>query len=248
MPIEYVTGSATQPQLFAKGKHQIIAHIVNDVGAWGGGFTGALSREFGYSPMDFYQEQLRKGNLHLGQVAFYYEHTEKLFIANLCAQEGVGQGADGRPPIRYAALDYCLGALAAFARSGGNVGIHMPRIGAGLAGGDWEVIVEIVERRLCQAGIKVRVYDLPGRPFKPISRPVRLVFDNEAGIPVFKLAINDDQPILLGQAAEVIAAIRSEVGRAQVHLDWHKYHYTTGIAGSRAPTYEALVDLLGRTI
>jgi hypothetical protein len=41
--------------------------------------------------------------------------------------------------------------------------IHMPRIGSGLAGGSWEVVEEIVEETLCRQGLRVTVYDLPGK-------------------------------------------------------------------------------------
>lgn len=36
--------------------------------------------------------------------------------------------------------------------------VHMPRIGAGLAGGDWNVIEELISKKL--AGVSVVVYDL----------------------------------------------------------------------------------------
>lgn len=38
--------------------------------------------------------------------------------------------------------------------------IHMPRIGCGLAGGDWAEIERLIERLLCDNDIHVRVYDL----------------------------------------------------------------------------------------
>jgi len=39
----------------------------------------------------------------------------------------------------------------------------MPRIGAGLAGGDWDTIEAIITEELCAHDIPVTVYDLPGR-------------------------------------------------------------------------------------
>jgi hypothetical protein len=50
--------------------------------------------------------------------------------------------------------------VAAFARQQG-ASVHMPRIGAGLAGGKWDVISQIVEDELTAKGIPVTVYDLP---------------------------------------------------------------------------------------
>jgi hypothetical protein len=39
--------------------------------------------------------------------------------------------------------------------------VHMPRIGCGLAGGDWEVVGKIVEEELANTGVPVTVYDFP---------------------------------------------------------------------------------------
>ena len=41
-----------------------------------------------------------------------------------------------------------------------NASIHMPRMGARLAGGQWELIAEIIESELCNYGLQVTVYDL----------------------------------------------------------------------------------------
>lgn len=41
--------------------------------------------------------------------------------------------------------------------------VHMPRIGAGLAGGKWDVAEDIIAKRVCQKGIRVFVYDF-GNP------------------------------------------------------------------------------------
>jgi hypothetical protein len=37
----------------------------------------------------------------------------------------------------------------------------MPRMGAGLAGGDWEVIELLIQETLCASDVAVYVYDLP---------------------------------------------------------------------------------------
>ena len=43
----------------------------------------------------------------------------------------------------------------------GNYSIHMPRIGCGLAGGDWKTIENIIQRTFVDiANVDVYVYDL----------------------------------------------------------------------------------------
>ena len=74
----------------------------------------------------------------------------------------VGQGYDwqnGVPPVRYEAIRDGLKKVAAFAREH-NASIQMPRIGCGLAGGDWAVVSQIIEDELTRNGVFVTVYDL----------------------------------------------------------------------------------------
>lgn len=40
----------------------------------------------------------------------------------------------------------------------------MPRIGAGLAGGDWVILEGIIRDKLADQDVAVSVYDLPVRP------------------------------------------------------------------------------------
>ena len=61
--------------------------------------------------------------------------NDTLAVANMVAQAGT-RPKKGRPPIRYEALERALAALAIEARDRG-AGVHMPRIGCGLAGGEW---------------------------------------------------------------------------------------------------------------
>jgi O-acetyl-ADP-ribose deacetylase (regulator of RNase III) len=66
----------------------------------------------------------------------------------------------GSPPVRYDAIRQALRHVATFAVRK-NASAHMPRIGAGLAGGNWEVIQRIIEEELSRHSIPVTVYDLP---------------------------------------------------------------------------------------
>jgi hypothetical protein len=38
--------------------------------------------------------------------------------------------------------------------------VHMPRIGCGLAGGEWSRIEPLIVNSLCEKGVDVTVYDL----------------------------------------------------------------------------------------
>jgi hypothetical protein len=72
-----------------------------------------------------------------------------------------GYGVSDKPRIRYAALRKGLEVVASEATKA-RASIHMPRIGAGQAGGHWSVIQDLILDTFADAGVHVTVYDLPG--------------------------------------------------------------------------------------
>ncbi|UQN10681.1 hypothetical protein [Deinococcus sp. QL22] len=87
------------------------------------------------------------------------------WVANLIGQHDIARQARATrvPPVRYDAIREGLGRVRAFTQEH-QASVHMPRIGAGLAGGDWTVIEGIVQKELTGQGVSVTVYDLPPRP------------------------------------------------------------------------------------
>jgi O-acetyl-ADP-ribose deacetylase (regulator of RNase III) len=155
--IKYVTGDATRPE--GEGI-KFIVHVCNNIGAWGAGFVLALSKRW-KEPEEAYramsEDEMELGNVRMVGV------EDDIAVGNMIAQEGTGYAADGTPPIRYYALALALTSVnhAAILHAEYNdepVSIHMPRIGSGLAGGDWKVIEMII--RECTT-VPVTVYDLP---------------------------------------------------------------------------------------
>jgi len=154
--IKYVVGDATDPPI--DGTHKIIAHICNDIGVGGKGFVMALSTRWQEPEIAYRKWYKEKANndFGLGQLQFVRVEPE-LLVANMIAQKGTRGTIEG-PPIRYDALQQCLQSLAVKAREV-NGSIHMPRIGCGLAGGNWGKVSHIVMQEICQAGVRVFVYD-----------------------------------------------------------------------------------------
>lgn len=165
--IRYVIGDATNP--IGDG-HKIIAHVCNDVGAWGAGFVLALSRSWPEAEeayrawFDTTAEILAEfpgqsiSTFMLGRIELV-PVAPAITVCNMVAQHGVGRRG-GVPPIRYEALEACLTLVSMHARETG-ASIHMPRIGCGLAGGTWDKVEPLIER--CMQGLDVTVYDLPSR-------------------------------------------------------------------------------------
>lgn len=145
--IIYLKGDATRP--VGPGQ-KIICHICNDIGAWGAGFVLALSRRWS-EPEDCYR---RNTVLQLGMVEIV-PVEEDISVANMVAQRGITGMYDG-PPIRYGAVRACLAQVNDIAYRTGAT-LHMPRIGCGLAGGEWSEIEKIIK---AVASVDVYVYDL----------------------------------------------------------------------------------------
>jgi len=146
--IHYVIGDATAP--VGDGK-KIIVHVCNDIGAWGAGFVLALSKKWKEPEALYRQTKKRK----LGDVQYAFI-GDNIMVANMIAQHDVRSALDGTPPIRYGAVRACLADVNDSAYRIGAT-IHMPRIGCGLAGGQWEEIESIVRDVM---SVDVYVYDL----------------------------------------------------------------------------------------
>lgn len=181
MPIEYRNGDATRPVFDAENEIAIICHICNNLGAWGAGFVMALTRRFGERPQDHYTAWSRDdpGSLFLcpgefmprafdlGEtqlVAAFHDPVDprgNTYIANMLAQDGFPTRQ--RPvAVDYDALEACLESLESLAHLHGGpskVTIHMPRIGCGIGGGDWDKVELRIQKAL--ESYRITVYDLP---------------------------------------------------------------------------------------
>ncbi len=153
--INYLKGDATCPQ--SKGV-KVICHICNDLGGWGKGFVLALSRRWKEPEQQYRSWYADRANSDFALGAVQMVQVEPyIWVANMVAQRGIKRGSSG-PPIRYEAVAECLRKVAA-AASQLKASIHMPRIGCGLAGGDWSRIEPLVLENLCGQELTVTVYD-----------------------------------------------------------------------------------------
>ncbi len=151
-----VRGDATQPR--GSGP-RVIAHVVNDkTPNWGAGFALALKIKWPEAQEDFIRwadeerSHLTLGNTHQTQL------PDGLTAYHMVAQHGYGPAP--KPRIRYVHLKTCLDKLAVYAL-GQNATVHMPRIGTGHAGGQWNIVRELIDESLVRRGVDVMVYELP---------------------------------------------------------------------------------------
>jgi O-acetyl-ADP-ribose deacetylase (regulator of RNase III) len=167
---EYLRGDAIWP--VGEGT-KIIAHIVNDEGRWGAGFTKTISRRWPRAEQnyrDWYTNHRNTEGAHgfrLGHNRYYLveggqrqPEVTPIWVVHMLAQRGLRDPANGYfRPLRYDALGACLLELGRFAEQI-DASVHIPRIGCGLAGGDWNLVAPIVYDALCETGCPVYVYDL----------------------------------------------------------------------------------------
>lgn len=168
--INYLIGDATRP--VGEGV-KLIIHCCNDIGAWGAGFVVALSKRWEL-PEKCYREWCRQfptrneiyavetGDAVLGEVQFVKVEPD-IIVGNMVGQRNVYPMPNPRggfiPPIRYNAIEKCLNKVAEYAKEK-DCSVHFPKFGAGLAGGDWSKIEELINKTLIANGIDCYCYEL----------------------------------------------------------------------------------------
>lgn len=139
----------------------IIAHGCNAKGIMGSGVAKAIKETYPQAYQK-YADQYRSNGLPLGSIVWCY--TKNKIIANCITQDAFG--SDGKRYVDYDAISstmeeidqYFLMLKANNFVSREEMKFAIPRIGAGLGGGDWEIISDIMNE-VCQNTIPV-VYDL----------------------------------------------------------------------------------------
>lgn len=116
----------------------IIAHGCNCQGVMGSGVAKLIKDKYP-SAYRYYKYIEQDIGLKLGSTQIVVINNS-FYVANLLTQ--VSYGRDDKRYVSYDAIDESFDKL--FARSG-NMQVYIPKIGAGLGGGDWEVISSIIK-------------------------------------------------------------------------------------------------------
>lgn len=124
---------------------KIIAHGVNCQGVMGSGIAKALYGKWPQVRTEYMQYCKIEGigDQNLGEIQFV-EIESKKHVVNCFTQQNYGY--DGQLYLSYSALKECLISLKADCKIYPNIKeIAMPKIGCGLAGGDWNIVKAIIE-------------------------------------------------------------------------------------------------------
>jgi hypothetical protein len=145
----------------------VLPHVCNDVGAWGRGFVVPLGQRFpcakdryleSFANEDF---KLALGCIQIVPVSYIgtINGMKSVSVCNMIAQHRLISDSLSRPPIRYVALADCMKKVAAIAEAE-EAEIHAPKFGAGLSGGQWEFIEELIRELWLDRKLSVTIYKL----------------------------------------------------------------------------------------
>lgn len=166
MVINYVDGDLFSliPQT---NEPKYIPHVCNNIGRMGSGFALAAMTHYPVVKDDYlqwYNESMKIGPDHfhkfqLGRTQFVVvQATPTIVICNMIAQSGL-IGPNNPKPIKYAALLQCMIEIAEnIKRCCETASIHAPMFGSGLAGGNADLIKELINECWISAGIPVTIY------------------------------------------------------------------------------------------
>lgn len=118
----------------------IIVHGANARGVMGSGVALAVKNKYpgAYDIYKKYEQVI--GELTLGTVS-WYPVNQQLVICNAITQQFYGY--DGKRYVNYWALGKVFTEIFVAAKEM-NAIVHFPKIGAGLGGGDWNIIEQIL--------------------------------------------------------------------------------------------------------
>lgn len=153
LKIKEIAGDATEPN--GSGIKFIIHCCNNKKVRWGAGFVLSLKNKWPES------EHIHlRNNRGLGSVSFYYTQGG-IIIANIIGQDNFG--TQKKQYVDYNSLEIgmrrVLKLALTFRKKKLTVSIHCPKIGCGLAGGDWSVVKDIINRVFIKNNIDVIYYN-----------------------------------------------------------------------------------------
>lgn len=137
-----------------KDPNVFIAHGCNCRGVMGSGF--ALQVKMMYPKVyEEYRKAYERNKLKLGDIQSIRQNQDSPIVVNMITQGGYGRSGIF---VDYDAIRKCFTNFTNDVNIKG-LDLHIPKIGAGLGGGDWKVISSIIESS-CQNKFNIYVWEL----------------------------------------------------------------------------------------
>lgn len=149
----------TKGDLFTAGYGYIIAHGVNCKGKFASGVAGQIARRWPEVKRAYMRKHERgewkPGEIQIVQAGRMEAGLISTHVANLATQDTYGNKG---VHVKYDAMRECFTKLFDFAEKFG-LAVAMPKIGCGLAGGDWDIVHTILLECLDGRNLEVEVFD-----------------------------------------------------------------------------------------
>ena len=121
---------------------KVIVHGCNSMGVMGSGVALAIRKKY-HEAAKAYFDMKDVGRMQIGNCSYSYQDDGKTVI------NAITQQFYGRNPhvvyVNYEAMSYVFRTINKWAMIRSIEAIAIPKIGAGLANGDWNVIEKIIE-------------------------------------------------------------------------------------------------------
>lgn|SRR3990167_9831398 len=148
MPVTYKNGNAVSALI--DGEIDLLIHVCNDLHKMGSGIALEIKNRIA----DAYTAYKQRPS-NLGTISFGWSNPNRGMVCNMVAQSGYGKGIRH---LNYAALADCLNKISKGV-SVKTIGLPF-KLGADRAGGDWEIVLELIEYFL--KDFNVVIYKLEG--------------------------------------------------------------------------------------
>lgn len=121
----------------------VILHGCNAQGVMGSGIALAIKKRFPEAYMTYRDNYDNvPGGLQLGSIIWHHVPSKMLWIANAITQENYGRL--NKRYVNYAAIVSVFKDCVGFAYTQ-QCSLNFPKIGAGLGGGDWSIIEQLID-------------------------------------------------------------------------------------------------------
>jgi len=131
-------------------KSGIICHGTNAQGVMGSGIAVQIKRTYPEAFRVYLEQYKLKGSLEPGSISVASVNPDPdqppLYIINAVTQKYFGR--DGNLYVDYNAIKLCFQKINDFAIKNKILDVNFPMIGAGLGGGDWNLISKIIDDNL----------------------------------------------------------------------------------------------------
>lgn len=133
-------------KLATSGEFDVIVHGCNCFHIMGAGIAKSIKTRFPEAYLADRRQSIKGDRGKLGTYTRANVLGGELTVINAYTQYSYGRGPNRESPVDYEAIGKVFALLRKELPKGSRVGI--PRIGAGLAGGDWQLIQSIIEEAI----------------------------------------------------------------------------------------------------